>query len=180
MKQFSNDGSPVIIEVLSGDLLFIDPLYFTDIAKHTDDINLSLKIDPVIFIKRIEQKVFHYGGGLLIGYKKVRNPTYEFNIGKMQKFDFTDAKLVNDSVDKTVTAFATDTGTFLIIDFANIDKLIECISYDELIDNALTKNDLYFQKITSQLQNRGWAFIETPGINSNYVFKGSGSFIVKE
>jgi hypothetical protein len=183
MKQYANDGSPVEMELISGELLFIDLLYFQDIIRHKGEVEPFPKGDKVLFIKSLEEKIFPYGGSMLLGFKRVRTNKrqFVFDIQKMQQFDHQNSNLERLSSEKEITAFATDSGTFLILDMANFEKLLDCVTYDELIDASLdNKHENYFQKVNTVLGNRGWAFVITPGVHSGYVFEGSGSFIIIE
>jgi hypothetical protein len=67
MRQYSNDGSSIELELLSGHLMFIDPLYYQDIIDNADKLNGIPFEDKVQFIQKIEEHYFPYGGGLLVG-----------------------------------------------------------------------------------------------------------------
>lgn len=183
MKQFSNDGSSVELEIISGDILFVDPLYFQKIINQKGEARNLAKVDIVTFIKALEERVFPDGGGTLLGYKRAKpeGGTYLFDIRIVQQFDDEDNNLEELSADKEITAFATDSGTLLIMDMANFEKLLDCVTYDDLIEAALEdKLEPYFHRVNTFVGNQGWAFVETPGIGSGFVFKGSGSFILAE
>ena len=104
MNQFSGDGSPIELELISGQLIFIDPLYLEDIRiavemKEVDTI--QEKID----IQSIEAKEFPYGGGTLIGYKQLdRNLlTYKLDIHEIIAINLDNEELEEKAINKEIT-----------------------------------------------------------------------------
>jgi len=55
MKQFSIDNSAVELEIISGHLLFIDPLYFDKIAENKYVINLLFEFNLQELVVQIEE-----------------------------------------------------------------------------------------------------------------------------
>ena len=181
MRQSTNDGSPVELELISGELLFVDPLYYQKIKTDKSKIANWSKEDMLGFIKNLEEKIFPYGGGTLLGYKKVSHEDglFRFDISAVQPFDEDDIELESLAVAKEITAFSTDSGTFLILDISNFDRMLDCISYDELIDATLEGElEAYFHLMNARIGNQGWAFVRSPGVNGDFHFQGSGSFIL--
>jgi hypothetical protein len=180
MQQFSTDNSPIELEVLSGHLLFADPLYFQDIIDNYSQVDTSTIVDKRELIKVFETTFFPYGGGLL-GYQYIDKETnpYLFDPSKLKKWNTNDKKQHSLAQQKQITTFGLDTASFLIVDFDNFEKLISLITYDSLIDALLANQlDKYFDTINKQLKNKGWAYVVSKGVDSKDEFDGDGSYIV--
>ena len=181
MQQFSTNNSPVELELLSGHLLFADPLYFQNIIDNYSQINTSGISDKRELVKVFEETFFPYGGGGLLGYKYVDKKvnTYLFDPSKLQKWDTDDKHQCALAQQKQITTFGLDTASFLIVDFDNFEKLISIVNYDSLIDALLGKQlDKYFETINKQLGNKGWTYVVSKGVDSADEFDGGGSYIV--
>ena len=181
MKQFSSDNSPVELEILSGHLLFIDPLYFQDIIDEQSKFDSSSFVDKRALVRQFEEKIFEHSGGVLLGYKIVdRNiRSYLFDPNTIKKWDYNNSEQEVLAQQKVITTFGIDTASFLIIDLENYEKLINLISYDTLIDAVLSNQlDTYFDKINEELGNKGWAYVESKGVNTDSEFDGDGLYIV--
>jgi len=120
-----------------------------------------------------EEQLFPHGGGGLLGYKYVGQNigTYSFDPKILESWDsdddVEDEVIEEQAALKQITAFRLDTSTFLIVDLANMDKLVGLINYDDLIDAMLDNNlDKYFDKINQQLGNQGWGFCKVHGDSS--------------
>ncbi len=181
MKQFSTDTSPITLKLLSGHLLFIDPLYFQDIIEGQDQVDTSALADRKEFVRQLEERLFPYSGGVLLGYKHVDIGTgnYLFDPLTLRKWNYDDIELRLLAQQKQITAFGLDTASFLIIDLDNFEKLIQLITYDTLIDALLSNQlDKYFEQINSELGNNGWAYLSSEGVETSSEFDGDGSYIV--
>jgi hypothetical protein len=67
------------------------------------------------------------------------------------------------------------------MDMENFHPLLRLITYDDIIDATLEGHiATYITNINQKLNNQGWAFIESPGIEKGYAIEGSGSFIVQD
>jgi hypothetical protein len=181
MQQFSINNSVVELEILSGCLLFSDPLYFQKIIDSYEKINTPVIADKKELVKAFEEQLFPHGGGRLLGYKYVERTRgiYLFDPKQLRKFETENEKQESLARQKLITTFGLDTGSFLIIDMQNIDKIIRYVGYDDLIDALLSKQlDKYFETINTKLENNGWAFVVSEGIDSNTEFDGDGFYIV--
>ncbi|MEO6612533.1 MAG: hypothetical protein ABIT05_05555 [Chitinophagaceae bacterium] len=176
MKQFSTTGEGIEIEIITGELFFIDPLYLGKIATTPDRIKNTEKSRAKEYIKWLEKEFFPFGGGTLIGYKLVPKDTgiYSFDLKSMKLFDEDNEELESQSVQKNITSFGVDSGSFLIIDWVNFQKIFELVKFDDLLPDQQ-----YFDNINQQLGNKGWGYVLSPGIDSGYVFEGDGSYLVE-
>lgn len=181
MQQFSSDGSPVEIELLSGSLLFIDPLYLQEIANHMPSVKSFPAGNKIHLVQQLEKEVFPYSGGRLLGYKEVAGHTYTLHLSRLKRFDHTNKEKEQRSFRKEITAFASDSGSFLILDLANFDTLLKMLQYDDLTSAALEgRFATYQEKVNDALGNKAWAYVLSPGIHSGFDFQGSGSFYVAD
>ena len=181
MEQYSTDNSPVELELLSGHLLFVDPLYFQDIIDNYQQVDVSAIVDKRELVKVFEETFFPYGGGGLLGYKYIdkETNTFLFDPSKLKKWDPDHKEQHSLAQQKQITTFGLDAASFLVIDFDNFEKLIGLITYDSLIDALLANQlDKYFDTINKQLENKGWAYIVSKGVDSKDEFDGDGSYIV--
>lgn len=181
MQQFSTDNSPVEFELISGHLLFADPLYFQDIIDNYSQVDTSAISDKRELVKVFEETFFPYGGGGLLGYKYVDKKlnTYLFDPTKLKKWDTDDEQQCALAQQKQITTFGLDTASFLIIDFDNLKKLINMLSYDSLIDAYLGNLlDKYFETINGQIGNKGWTYVVSKGVDSGDEFDGDSSYIL--
>ena len=181
MQQFSTDNSPVELELLSGHLLFADPLYFQDIIDNYSQVDSSAITDKRELVKVFEETFFPSGGGGLLGYKYIdkKANTYLFDPSKLKKWDTNDDQQRSLAQQKQITTFGLDTASFLIVDFDNLENLISIINYDSLIDALLGNQlDKYFKTINKQLGNKGWTYVISKGVDSKDEFDGDGSYIV--
>ena len=181
MKQFSTDNLQVELELISGHLLFVDPIYFQDIIEGHSQVDTSSLLDKKEFVRELEEKLFPYGGGRLLGYKFVSRSigNYLFEPTTLKKWgeDNTEQELL--SRQKQITTIGLDTASFLIIDLENYDKLIQLVTYNALIDALLANHlDKYFDQINKKLGNKGWAYVVSEGVETNSEFDGDGSYIV--
>ncbi|RXK62075.1 hypothetical protein ESA94_03425 [Lacibacter luteus] len=162
MKQYSIDNSSLQLDIYSGHLLFVDPLYFQKIADNYSTLKTQTTENKKELLKSYEEQVFPYGGGALLGYKYLTEniKTYLLDPRSLKPWDSDDDE--NDEIEKQaalkqITAFRLDTSVFLIIDLVNMDKLLDLINYNDLIDALFDKKlDIYFEKINQQLGNKGW------------------------
>jgi hypothetical protein len=181
-SQFSKDNSPVELELLSGHLLFCDPLYFQSIIEGYHHLGISATANPKEIIKNSEEKLFPFGGGWLLGYKYIdpKLKIYRFDPYCLKRWDTTgkDQNLLAQK--KEITTFGLDTTSFLIIDFQNIAKLVEAISYDSLID-ALLANELdnFIQKVNIQIGNKAWAYVVGEANEKSGAFDGDGFYYLE-
>lgn len=181
MQQFSTDNSPVELVLLSGHLLFADPLYFQDIIDNYSLIDTSAISDKRELVKLFEETLFPYGGGGLLGYKYVDKKlnTYLFDPTKLKKVDTDDEQQCALAQQKKITAFGLDTASFLIVDIDNLEKLISIVNYDSLIDSFLGNQlDKYLETINRQIGNKGWIYVVCRGVASGDEFDGDGSYMV--
>lgn len=181
MQQFSTDNSPVELELLSGHLLFADPLYFQDIIDNYSQVDSSAIADKRELVKVFEETFFPYGGGGLLGYKYIDKKTnaYLFEPSKLKKWNTDDDLQRSLAKQKQITTFGLDTASFLIVDLDNLENLISLINYENLIDALLGNQlDKYFETINNQLGNKGWVYVAGKGVDSKDEFDGDGSYIV--
>ena len=183
MQQISTDNSPIELELISGHLLFVDPLYFQDIIDGHSQVDINSLTDRRELVKQLEEKLFPYGGGGLLGYKFFDKcpDNYSFDPNTLKKWNEDEVKneLELLSQQKQITTFGVDTASFLIIDLSNFEKLIQLITYDSLIDALLSdKLDKYFEQVNDKLGNKGWAYVISEGVGTNSDFDGDGSYIV--
>lgn len=183
MHQFSGNGSPVQLEVISGLLLYIDPGYFEEISSAYDEIKGISRSDVKEFIQKVEQHVFPYGGGSLLGLQETPADSriFELNIAAVTSYDEDEPEgelIEKQAVEKTIPAFAVDSASFLIIDMANFEALLPLLHVDNLF-NAEEEVTNYIEKINNSLGNKGWAFVYSPGIGKVYDFQGDGSYYIK-
>ena len=179
MQQFSLDGAQVELELLSGHLLFIDPLYFQDISNYRQPLETFEVTDKKDLVKAFEEKVFPYSGGFLLGYKYVDKKTtnYAFNQALLKKWNTTNQTDL--AIKKDITTFGVDTASFLIVDLNDLNKLLDLLIYDDLVE-ALLSNKLnnYFDAINQKLGNKGWAYVVSEGSHTASEFDGDGFYIV--
>jgi hypothetical protein len=181
MKQFSTDNKPVELELLSGHLLFVDLLYFQDIIDGLSQIDKSSLTDQREFVMHLEEKLFPFGEGGLLGYKFIekRTDNYLFDPKSLKKWDDGKAEQKLLAQQKQNTTFSVDSASFLIIDLTNFEKLIQHITFESLIDAFLeAKLDNYFEEVNNKLGNKGWAYVVSEGVATNTEFDGDGSYIV--
>ena len=180
MKQFSNNGNPLEIQNVSGKLIFIDPIYFNQIVHAFDTIKDAVMADPKEYILFLEQRFFPYGGGALIGFKDIGK------LASVYKLDIKSIKLCadNEQLDeqgalKNITTFVIDSGSFLLFDFINFEKLTKLVKYEDLIYLANDARTIeYIRNLNDQLGNKGWSYIISPGLDLGYEFEGDGSYII--
>jgi hypothetical protein len=181
MQQYSTDNSPVELELLSGHLLFVDPLYFQDIIDNYKKAGAPKINDKRELVKFFEETFFPYGGGGLLGYKNIdkKMNTYSFDPARLKKWDTDNKEQRLLAQQKQITTFGLDTASFLIVDFDSFDKLVTLLTYDNLVDALLANQlDKYFNFINKELDNKGWAYIVSKGVDSKSEFDGDGSYIV--
>ena len=179
MQQFSTDGTQVELELLSGHLLFIDPLYLQDISDNRQQIDKFDRTDKKELVKTFEKKIFPHSGGFLLGYKYVdeKIKSYAFSPAALRKWDTISQTDL--SINKDITTFGVDTASFLILDLDNLNKLIDLLNYDDLIDALLSnKLDHYVETINQKLGNKGWTYIVSKGADTADDFNGDGFYIV--
>ena len=180
MQQYSTDDLSIELEILSGDLLFIDPLYFQDIVNDCDNFSAFATSDRRELIKLLEEKFFPYSGGSLLGYKSIDKKaiTYRFVTSELKKWNTNSLEKAL-AQEKLITTFVVDTASFLIIDLDNFEQLLKLLTYDDLVDAFLShrlKN--YFKTINSGLKNQGWAYLVSNASDTNNDFVGDGAYIV--
>ena len=185
MNQFSGDGSPVQLQVISGQLLFIDPGYFDEIAAAQVQIGSFSKTDAKKWLEQVEKEVFPYGGGSLLGIMELpdNGPFYELDIARVTSYDEDEPHgeaIEQMARDKSITAFGIDTGSFLIIDWACWDALLPTLCADDLFDLVHNPECGYIEKVNGAIGNHGWAFVASPGIKSGIDFIGDGSYYIKD
>jgi len=181
MQQFSTDNSPVEFELLSGHLLFVDPLYFQDIIDNYSQVDTSAIPDKRELVRVFEKTFFPYGGGELLGYKYVdkKSNTYLFDPTQLRKWDADDEQQGELAQQKQITTFGLDTASFLIIDLDILEKLVSIINYDNLINAYFEKQlDKYFDTINNKIGNKGWSYLVSDGVDSGVEFDGDDSYIV--
>ncbi len=76
MQQFSTDNSPVELELLSGHLLFADPLYFQDVIDNYSQVDIFTIIDKRELVKVFEEPFFPYSGVYLMNSFFSQTPLY--------------------------------------------------------------------------------------------------------
>lgn len=181
MQQISTDNSPIELELISGHLLFVDPIYFQDIIDGLSQVNSNSLTDRRELVRQLEEILFPDGGGGLLGYKFFDSHAgnYSFDPNTLKKWNEAESEQELLAEHKQITTFGVDTASFLIIDLGNFEKLIQYITYDSLID-ALLSNQLekYFEQINDKLGNQGWAYVVSGGVETNSEFDGDGLYIV--
>lgn len=180
MHQISTDNSPIELELISGHLLFADPLYLQHIIDGFSELDTSSLADQREFVRRLEEKLFPWGGGRLLGYKfcDTQADKYFFDPRTLKKWNDDNTEQELFAQQKQITTFSVDTGSFLIIDLYNLKKLIKYITYNSLTDALLTNQlDKYFDSGNNKLGNKGWAYIVSGGVEANSEFDGDGSYI---
>ncbi len=182
MHQFSNDNSPVEMELLSGHLLFADPLYFQHMINNYYGIDTSGIDGKRELVIVFEETFFPHGGAVLLGYKKVakNTDTYLFEPARIKKWKTDDGQQLALAQQKQITTFGIDTASFLIIDVDNLEKFMSIFSYDSLIDAYLENQlDKYFETTNKQIANKAWAYVISRGVDSGDVFDSNGLYIVE-
>ena len=181
MKQYSTDSSGIELQLVSGHLFFADPLYFQDIADNRRMIDMCWIKDKKYLVRQYEEKLFPHGGGCLLGYKFVDNTNgyYSLHPSSLKKWNSEEIGLDQRALQKDITTVGIDSGSFLVIDLANIELLFELLGYDQLIDSLLDmKLDDYFESINKKIGNKGWAYLASEGIGSGIDFDGDGSYVI--
>ena len=174
LKQYSINGESVEVESISGKYLLIDPLYLQRIEAHQRAWKLKNRIDLIA----LEKGCFPYGGTLL-GYLEKEDGSLRLDVTAIQHWrKFEDPEELRRAEEKLEAVFATDSGTFLIIDFENFPQILSEVKYDELVD-SLEQLDSYIEKINTKLNNKGLGFMLAPGVGKGYDFEGSGTFQIK-
>jgi len=128
------------------------------------------------------KKIFPHGGNTLLGYKYIDKNIreYVFDLSVLKKWNRKDAQQKILATQKKITTFSVDTASFLIIDLHNLKKLMTLITYDTITDAFLNnKLDNYIDKVNKDLDNKGWAYISSEGIDTESEFDGDGSYIVE-
>ena len=179
MTQFSSTGNDIEIDNLSGELIFIDPLYLGEIAEAFDSIKNKDKRSGKEFIKLIEEAIFPYGGGTLIGFKTVDKDSriYRFRLDSMSNFDDENEEIEFQASQKDITTVGIDSASFLILDLKNFEMLMTLIKYDDLAELTID-NNLYFEAINRRIGNKGWGYVTSPGCDSGYIFEGDGCYLI--
>ena len=179
MSQISTQGNEIDIDILSGEFLFIDPLYLDEIAEGFDKVKNFQKGSNKDLIKLIEETFFPHGGGDLLGYKLLNKDlkTYKFDLSLMSEFDGRNEKLNLQAKQKDITTIGVDSGSFLILDMINLEMLAHLIKFDDLADLD-EDEDTYVERINAQIGNKGWGYVSSPGIDLGYVFEGDGSYLI--
>jgi len=185
MNQLSTRGKPIQMELISGHLLFVDPIYFDEIAALGDELKNIPRSHPKTFIQEVEKRAFPYGGGTLLGFGQIQDEykTYELDIHSITYYhrDKPDGQMIEArATDKSITFFGVDSASFLIIDLANFDALLPILRADDLFDMIGDPTNTYIDKINSVLGNRGWAFIVSPGMAMGFDFEGDGRYYIKD
>lgn len=179
MQQYSSKGTPVEIALLSGHLLFIDPLYLDDIREECGLSKPSVREENYReFLQALEVEFFPYGGGALLGYLNTRQQqgTFALDINGIKDFDSSNPAKEQAASTKQITAFALDSGSLLVMDLSNFSMLLSALNFDDLVNASEGDFQLYQEKINAVLGNKGWAYIESPGIGSGFDLIGSGSY----
>ncbi|HEX8350128.1 MAG TPA: hypothetical protein VF598_09195, partial [Hymenobacter sp.] len=138
MRQYSINGESVELEVLSGHLLFIDPLYLIDIRD--SESKVSFVDQSLEFVMMLEKNFFPYGGDDLLEYKKLDDKIkfFSLDISNVKYFDHNadDQRQTEKACRKDVIAFGVDSGSILIIDLINFNAMmnIDEVLLDKLKD----------------------------------------------
>ncbi|RSK50862.1 hypothetical protein [Hymenobacter rigui] len=181
MQQYSCNGEPIELEILTGHLLFIDPLYLENIREESGNMGFdNATEDPAAFLQLLENEFFPYGGGCLLGFKNVFKSAgpFRLSVEQIQRIDGTNSTLEQLSVEKKITAFSSDFGACVILDLVNFSALLQLLTIEDIIDATESDFPLYQERINRAIGNKGWAYIQNPGIENGFGFAGSGSYIV--
>ncbi|NVO83927.1 hypothetical protein [Hymenobacter terrestris] len=179
MQQYSSEGTPVELEILSGHLLFVDPLYLLDIRENVAALDMAEVIkSPIQFIQQLESAFFPYGGWVLLGYSKVSksNDRLTIPVSCIHHFHSEVRAEVEAAVAKETPVFATDSGMCLVLDLGNFGLLSEALDIDSLLGHDKNAIVDYIERMNRLLGNRGWACIQNPGLGLGFDFAGSGLF----
>ena len=179
MQQYSSEGTPVELDVLSGHLLFIDPLYLLDMRANVAVLDMAEAVkSPIQFIQQLESTFFPHGGGVLLGHSKVskNDDRLTIPISCLHHFHPEVKAEVEAAVAKEIPVFATDSGLCLVLDWRNFELLYEALEVDSLLGHDENVIVAYIEKMNRLLGNRGWACIQSPGLGQGFDFAGSGLF----
>ncbi|SHI35806.1 hypothetical protein SAMN02745146_0637 [Hymenobacter daecheongensis DSM 21074] len=180
MQQFSSQGTSAELQILSGHLLFIDPLYLDTIKDEYGQLQFDSLKESVDFVQMLEERFFPYGGANLLGYKYTdQRPMFALAVQRIQFFDHDDEEQERLSIDKTITTFGTDSGSLLILDIRNFEALLDTVTGEDLSD-AEDDFQPYADRINQLIGNKGWAYIRCPGVDSGFDFIGSGSYHIAD
>ncbi|NII28112.1 hypothetical protein HB364_23720 [Pseudoflavitalea sp. X16] len=181
MLQYSTNSSPIEIQLVSGHLLLIDPLYFQDIIDKFQSIDMPSVPNEKEFVRFLEDNIFPYGGGGLLGYKYVseKKGSFKFNPASLKKWDPSKESDRDLAKSKDITTIGVDSASFIIIDLKNFEKLTKILTYDDITTaQQYDKLDIYFDAINKIIGNKGWALIFSEGVDTQTEFDGDGSYII--
>ncbi|MBG8556216.1 hypothetical protein [Hymenobacter guriensis] len=182
MNQHASNGEDIEMEVVSGELLFIDPLYWDDIrAEHQLLDTLPTNAGSAAFVHKLNTTFFPYGGNIL-GHEKVPswNSVFKLPIRRIRSYDTNDEYFEQQLLATNTTVFGLDSGSLLILDLANFYPLLQLLEADELFEASTADFSLYQAHINQALGNRGWAYVQSPGLDNGFDFIGSGSYFLEK
>ncbi|HEY8400986.1 MAG TPA: hypothetical protein VIK89_06975 [Cytophagaceae bacterium] len=160
MGQYSTLGEPVRFEAISGNLLFIDPLFFEHLTHEIEDEDLHWGQGYDEFLSRIEKKIFEGSKGYYLGYFSIpdfQQGIYELNLNEIMELT---SESHTQAIDKSIPAFTLESGSFLIIDMANFEALLSSFNLDSLIQAVENETlDDYMERMSEKLENRGIAYV---------------------
>ncbi|MBC6697386.1 hypothetical protein [Hymenobacter sp. BT190] len=180
IKQYSSNGEDVELEVVSGELLFIDPLYWDDIRVDRQLLETLPIATGLPFVRQLNAAFFPYGGELLLGYQRVE-PTegiFRLPISHIRSYGSNDEEWEQQLLATNTTAFSLDSGGLLIIDLANFWPLLDLLDFDALDEASEGDFAAYQQHVNQTIGNCGWAYAHTPSIGNGFDFVGSGSYFL--
>jgi hypothetical protein len=179
MNQYSSAGADVTIELCSGHLLFIDPLYLETITESKALLPVFNPSAAKEYVQELERVYFTYGGDSLLGYQFVPTELHQYTLSiqdiRTYSLDETEAAAVS----KDNCVFCIDSGTLLLLDLINLPKLVDLLDLEELSDLSPTAVPEFVRQLNQNLGNRGWGIVECPGVGSGYDFEGSGSYSIQ-
>lgn len=181
MRQYSSGGTSIELELLSGHLLFIDPLYLQQITGDVTQIEKSISGNKKELVINLENQFFPYGGGTLLGYKYVDKDagTYLLELTAIKSWDPDNDNENALAVSKDITTFGLDSSSFLILDIQNLDELINRLTFDGLVEALLSGNPgKYFDEVNNAIGNKGWAYILGGGVTAGNEFDGDGYYTI--
>ena len=157
----------------TADIAACDPLLL-EATRHFFETKQSLE-EPTVIIHEVEQEVFPWSGGGVVGYFKLpkelaRQPLL-FNVAAIHKYSHP----VLNKLPRPVARFATDSGLLILTDFCALPVLSRLLSFDELVEEPVS-NQKYLTELQEQMSMGRFYVISTPGINKGTEFVGSGRY----
>ncbi|MFN3404067.1 MAG: hypothetical protein ACK40G_08225 [Cytophagaceae bacterium] len=167
IRQYSLDGGPVSLEILTGKLLIIDPVVFSFLVGELDDDNLPLDENFKEFLLQLDKKYFPDHKGALLGYAEVNVPDSGFCNFNPARIDVWNGKDEDKVLKKDVTVAGSESGLMIIVDMINFERLLGVFNYENFI-RALKEDKIatHLSELCDFLLNEGIAVVAMDNLSA--------------